>query len=75
VYNSGRDDDNSHTSDTGNMSLSWLSDDGNTISLSKIGVFSSRPCIKPRNLLLQTAMNTEKIPLILSVLFYVATNC
>ena len=61
VYSSGRDNDNSHTSDTGNMSLFWLPD-GNTKSLSKTGVLSSRPCIKPCNLLQQTAMNTETIP-------------
>jgi hypothetical protein len=61
VYSSGRDNDNSHTSDTGNISLSWLPDDGNAISLSKTGVLSSRPCIKPHNLLQQAAMNTETI--------------
>ena len=59
VYSSGRDDDNNHTSDTGNMSLSWLPDDGNAKSFSKTGVLNSRPCIKPCNLLKQTAKNTE----------------
>jgi hypothetical protein len=63
VYNSGSDDDNSHTSDTGNISFS-LSGEGNTISLSKTGVFSSRPCTKPCNLLQQTAINTYTIPLL-----------
>jgi len=60
VYSSGRDVDNSHTSDTGNMSRSWLPDAGNAKSLSKTGVLSSRPCIKPCNLLQQTT-NTEQI--------------
>jgi hypothetical protein len=60
VYSSGRDNDNSHTFDTGNISISWLPDDGNTGSLSKTGVLSSRPCIKPCNLLQQTDINTEK---------------
>jgi hypothetical protein len=75
VYSIGRDSDNSHTSDTGNISISWLPDDGNTISLSKTGVLRSRPCIKPCNLLQQTDMNTEKKFHFLSVLFNVATNC
>jgi hypothetical protein len=51
VYKKGREEDNSHTSDTGNMSLSLFSDVGNTISLSSTGVSSSRPCAMEHNLL------------------------